>query len=88
MRTLAGLLVIALLLSVAPWGSAWPTPGANLSLTRIVPEPYETNDFIGYDEARAMLLDAAREMLATYRDEGREPPIGSGHVEPLTITAA
>jgi len=37
------------------------------------------------DEARAMLLDAAREMLASYREEGREPPIGTGHVEPITI---
>jgi predicted RNase H-like HicB family nuclease len=40
------------------------------------------------DEARDLLLDAAREMLATYRDEGREPPIGAGHVEPLTIDTA
>lgn len=37
------------------------------------------------DEARAMLADAAREMLASYRTEGREPPIGRGHVEALTI---
>ena len=40
------------------------------------------------DEAREMLLDAAREMLASYRDEGREPPIGAGHVERLTINVA
>ncbi len=40
------------------------------------------------DEAREMLLDAAREMLASYRDEGREPPIGTGHVERLKIDAA
>lgn len=40
------------------------------------------------DEARAMLLDAAHEMLASYRDEGREPPIGGGHVEQLTIDVA
>ncbi len=40
------------------------------------------------DEAREMLLDAAREMLASYRDEGREPPIGTGHVEALTIDPA
>jgi predicted RNase H-like HicB family nuclease len=37
------------------------------------------------EEARAMLLDAAREMSASYRDEGREPPIGGGHVEQVTI---
>jgi len=37
------------------------------------------------EEARAMLLDASREMIASCRDEGREPPIGSGHVEALTI---
>lgn len=37
------------------------------------------------DEARDMLLDAAREMLASYHDEGREPPIGSGHAEEVTI---
>jgi predicted RNase H-like HicB family nuclease len=29
-------------------------------------------------EAREMLLDAAREMMASYRDEGREPTIGGG----------
>lgn len=40
------------------------------------------------DEARAMLVDAAREMIASYRAEGREPPIGAGHVEPLTIDPA
>lgn len=40
------------------------------------------------DEARAMLADAAREMLASYRAEGREPPIGAGHVEQLTIDPA
>lgn len=40
------------------------------------------------DEARAMLLDAAHEMLVSYRDEGREPPIGGGHVEQLTIDVA
>lgn len=40
------------------------------------------------DEAREMLLDAAREMLASYRDEGRQPPIGTGHVESLTIDTA
>jgi predicted RNase H-like HicB family nuclease len=40
------------------------------------------------DEAREMLLDAAHEMLASYRDEGRQPPIGAGHVEALTIDTA
>jgi predicted RNase H-like HicB family nuclease len=40
------------------------------------------------DEARSMLLDAAQEMIALYRDEGREPPIGGGHVEALTIRLA
>ena len=40
------------------------------------------------DEAREMLLDAAREMLASYRDEGRQPPIGAGHVERVTIDTA
>jgi predicted RNase H-like HicB family nuclease len=39
-------------------------------------------------EAREMLLDAAREMIASYRQEGREPPIGGGHVEPITIELA
>ena len=37
------------------------------------------------EEGRTMLLDAAREMIASYRDEGREPPIGGGHVEAMTI---
>jgi len=40
------------------------------------------------DEAREMLADAAREMMASYRAEGREPPIGSGHVDTLTIDSA
>lgn len=40
------------------------------------------------DEAREMLRDAAHEMLASYRDEGRQPPIGTGHVEALTIDTA
>jgi predicted RNase H-like HicB family nuclease len=40
------------------------------------------------EEARAMLLDAAGEMVASYRDDGREPPIGGGHVERLTINLA
>ena len=40
------------------------------------------------DEARAMLLDAAREMLASYHAENRKPPIGAGHVESLTIDPA
>jgi predicted RNase H-like HicB family nuclease len=33
------------------------------------------------EEARELLLDAARKMVASYRDEGREPPIGGGHAE-------
>ena len=40
------------------------------------------------EEARTKLIDAAREMIASYRDEGREPPIGGGHVEQLTIDIA
>ena len=40
------------------------------------------------EEAREMLLDAAREMIASYRDEGREPPIGGGHTEQVTIDLA
>lgn len=40
------------------------------------------------EEARAMLLDAAQEMIASYRDEGREPPIGGGHVDSVTIELA
>jgi predicted RNase H-like HicB family nuclease len=40
------------------------------------------------EEARAMLEDAAREMIASYRAEGREPPIGAGRVEPVTIDSA
>ena len=39
------------------------------------------------DEAREMLVDAAREMVASYREEGREPPIG-GRVESLEINLA
>jgi len=38
------------------------------------------------EEARKLLLDAAREMVASYRDEGREPPIG--HAEQVTIDIA
>ena len=40
------------------------------------------------EEAREMLLDAAQEMVASYREEGREVPIGGGHVEALTIDLA
>lgn len=40
------------------------------------------------EEARALLIDAAQEMIASYREEGREPPIGAGRVEPLTLTLA
>ncbi len=40
------------------------------------------------EEAREMLLDAAREMIASYREEGREPPIGGGHAEQVTIELA
>lgn len=40
------------------------------------------------EEARAMLTDAAREMIASYHAEGREPPIGLGHVEQITIDPA
>jgi predicted RNase H-like HicB family nuclease len=40
------------------------------------------------DEARELLLDATREMIASYRDEGREPPIGGGHVEQVTLDFA
>lgn len=40
------------------------------------------------DEARTMLLDAAHEMIVSYREEGREVPIGGGRVEPLTIDLA
>ncbi len=40
------------------------------------------------DEAREMLLDAAHEMVASYRSEGRKPPIGGGHTEKLTIDIA
>jgi predicted RNase H-like HicB family nuclease len=40
------------------------------------------------DEARELLLDAAREMIASYHEEGREPPIGGGHAEPITIHLA
>jgi predicted RNase H-like HicB family nuclease len=40
------------------------------------------------EEAREMLLDAAREMIASYHAEGREPPIGGGHVESITIDLA
>jgi len=40
------------------------------------------------EEARAMLLDAAREMIVSYREDGREPPIGGGHVAALAISLA
>ena len=40
------------------------------------------------DEAREMLVDAAREMIASYRDEGRDPPIGGGHAEQITVDLA
>jgi hypothetical protein len=33
-------------------------------------------------------LDAAREMIASYREEGREPAIGAGREESITIDLA
>ncbi len=39
-------------------------------------------------EARTLLEDAAREMIDSYRAEGREPPVGGGRVESLTINLA
>ncbi len=40
------------------------------------------------NEARDMLVDAAQEMVASYREEGRAPPIGGGRVESLKINLA
>lgn len=40
------------------------------------------------DEARELLLDAAREMIVSYREQGREPPIGGGHAETITLDLA
>lgn len=40
------------------------------------------------EEARTMLLDAAREIVASYHDEGSVPPIGGESVEELTINLA
>lgn len=40
------------------------------------------------DQARDMLLDAAREMVTSYREEGRQPPIGGGRVESVEIDLA
>jgi predicted RNase H-like HicB family nuclease len=40
------------------------------------------------EEARSMLLNAAQEMIASYRDAGHEPPIGGGRVEARTINLA
>jgi len=40
------------------------------------------------EEARELLLDAAREMIASYREEGRKPPIGGGHAEQVEIDLA
>lgn len=40
------------------------------------------------DEARALLEDATREMIDSYRAEGREPTVGGSRVESLTISLA
>ncbi len=40
------------------------------------------------DEAREMLLDAAQEMIASHREQGRQPPIGTGQAEQVTIELA
>ena len=37
------------------------------------------------DEAREMLLDAAHEMIVSYREQGRDAPIGGGHGRQLAI---
>jgi anti-sigma factor RsiW len=39
-------------------------------------------------ETRETLVDAARQMIASYRDEGREPQIGGRHVEQVTTDVA
>ena len=31
------------------------------------------------EQARELLLDAASEIIASYREHGRQRPIGSGH---------
>jgi len=40
------------------------------------------------EESHRKLLHADQEMFASYREEGREVPIGGGHVEALTIDLA
>jgi len=35
-----------------------------------------------------VLVDAPREMIASYRDDGSEPPVGSGQTERITIDLA
>jgi predicted RNase H-like HicB family nuclease len=40
------------------------------------------------EAARAMLLDAAAEMIASYHEQGRTPPIGGGHTEQVTLDLA
>jgi hypothetical protein len=55
LRALAVLLVAALALDALPPGRAEPTPGVSLDLDRVVPEPTETSDYLGYQEARGMV---------------------------------
>ena len=40
------------------------------------------------EEARSMLIDAAREMIASYREEGRKPPDRWRHIEQIKIDIA
>ena len=78
-----------------------PTVGASLTLTAVfIPDedgwttaqlaewPEVVSCGRTLDEAREMLLDAARELIAAYRDEGRELQVRGGHVEQLTIDLA
>jgi predicted RNase H-like HicB family nuclease len=56
------------------------TPENSWTMAQLVEWPTVVTCGRTVDEAREMLLDAAREMIASYRDEGREPPIRGGHV--------
>jgi hypothetical protein len=81
MRTLAAL---ALVLALTAPALASPLPGANASLSRIVPEAWETNDFVSLAEWQGYLqaIDAAYPDFVEVVEVGRSfgwPSLTGGH---------
>lgn len=64
------------------------TPDENWTVAQLAEWPAVVTCGRTLEEAREMLPDAAREMIASYREQGRTPPTGSGHAEQVTSDLA